>query len=478
MAKYDFNIIVIGAGSAGLVSSYIAAATKAKVALIEKHKMGGDCLNTGCVPSKALIKAAKIAHKTRNSQHLGINAPDVEIDFSKVMGHVHQSINTIEPHDSVERYTDLGVDCFAGEAKIVSPNSVELNGKTLTARSIIIATGARPLVPNIEGSENIHVLTSDNLWALKTLPKRLLVIGGGTIGVELAQAFSRLGSKVTIAGRNKALLKKEDPEVSEFLISKFKNEGIDVLTEHTLQSFVVEDGTNVAILKVNESEIRIPFDEVLIASGRQANVTGFGLEELGVQLNNSEQIQANPFLQTNIPSIYVCGDVTGPYQFTHAAAHQAWYASVNALFAPFKKFAVDYRVIPWVTFSDPEVARVGISEQEAIQQGIAYEVTRYDLEELDRAITDDAAAGFIKVITPPNKDTILGVTIVGEHAGDMLPEFVLAMRYKLGLNKILGTIHAYPTLSEGNKYVAGNWRKNHLPVFALQLLEKFHAWRR
>lgn len=478
MAKYDFNIIVIGAGSAGLVAAYIAAATKAKVALVEQHKMGGDCLNTDCIPSKALIKAAKIAHKTKHSQHLSISATDIKIDFNKVMEHVHRSINTIEPHDSVERYTDLGVDCFVGEARIVTPNSVTINGKILTARSIIIATGATPLIPDIKGIEHIKVLTSNNLWQLQTLPNRLLVIGGGAIGVELAQAFSRLGSAVTLAGRNKVLLKKEDAEVSEFLLHQFKNEGINVLTEHALEAFIVENNNNIAVLSCQGKELHIPFDEVLIASGRQANVTGFGLEALNIQLKKNQQIQANPFLQTNISNIYVCGDVTGPYQFTHVASHQAWYASVNALFAPFKKFAVDYRVIPWVTFCDPEVARVGINEQEAKQQGIAYEVTRYNLKELNRAVTDDATAGFIKVLTPPNKDKILGVTIVGEHAGDMLAEFVLAMRYNMGLGKILATIHAYPTLSEGNKALAGNWRKNHLPALALTLLEKFHAWRR
>ena len=478
MPRFDFNIIVIGAGSAGLVSAYIAAATKAKVALIEKHRMGGDCLNTGCVPSKALIKAAKTAYKMQHSAHLGIHGKDVEINFEEVMAHVHQSIKTIQPHDSVERYTDLGVDCFEGEARITSPNSVKINGKTLTARSIIVATGASPQIPDVEGISDIDVLTSENLWQLKQLPEKLLVVGGGTIGVELAQAFSRLGSYVTLSGRNSALLKKEDPEVSEFLIEKFKKEGINVLTGHALQSFKIENGRKIAILKNNNEEISIEFDEVLIASGRQANVTGFGLQELGVKLTKGNQIAANPFLQTNIPGIYVCGDVTGPYQFTHAAAHQAWYASVNALFSPYKKFKVDYRVIPWVTFSDPEVARVGINQQEAIQQGIPHEVTIYGLNDLDRAITDSAAEGFVKVITPHNRDKILGVTIVGEHAGDMLPEFVLAMRYNLGLGKILGTIHPYPTLSEANKYVAGNWRKNHMPVLALKLLEKFHAWRR
>jgi dihydrolipoamide dehydrogenase len=478
MAKYDYNIVVIGAGSAGLVSSYIASATKAKVALIEKHAMGGDCLNTGCVPSKAIIKAAKMAHDIKKANKLGIHTSQVEVDFSDVMRHVKQSIIDIAPHDSVERYTDLGVDCYTGAAKIVSANSVEVNGKLLTTRAIIIATGAAPLMPAISGIDKLNALTSDTIWNLTALPKRLLVVGGGPIGVELAQAFSRLGSKVTIVERNSRLVKKEDPEVSEFLQQQLQKENIDVLLNHELSCFENNQSVKQALLRKDTEQKNIEFDEVLIALGRKANVTGFGLEDLGVQLDQQGRVQANSFLQTNISNIYVCGDVTGPYQFTHVSAHQAWYASVNALFAPLKKFKVDYRVIPWATFTDPEIARVGINETEAKAQGIKYEVTEYDLSDLDRAITDKSNSGFIKVITPKGKDTILGVTIVGEHASDMLPEFILAMRHGLGLGKILGTIHVYPTLSEANKYVAGNWRKSHMPEFAVALVEKFHRWRR
>ncbi len=478
MAKYDFNIIVIGAGSAGLVSAYIAAATKAKVALIEKHKMGGDCLNTGCVPSKALIKAAKTAYHFRHASALGIQAENITVDFDKVMGHVQQSITTIEPHDSVDRYTELGVDCFAGDATLLSPHTVSVNGKVLSARSIIIATGAAPLIPDIEGIASVNALTSDTVWQLKSLPKRLLVIGGGPIGVELAQAFARLGSEVTIADKNNALLKREDIEVSEFLETRLASENIRILKEHELARFYVDALGKHAVLENHSAKTDIVFDEVLVALGRTANVKGFGLENLHIQLDKQGRIQANPFLQTNIPSIYVCGDVTGPYQFTHVSSHQAWYASVNALFSPFKKFRVDYRVIPWATFCDPEVARVGLNEKEAGEKGIAYEVTRYDLADLDRAITDASNRGFIKVLTPPGKDRILGVTIVGEHASEMLPEFILAMRHNLGLNKILQTIHVYPTLSEANKFAAGNWRKNHLPELALKFANLFHAWRR
>jgi pyruvate/2-oxoglutarate dehydrogenase complex dihydrolipoamide dehydrogenase (E3) component len=478
MAKYDFNIIVIGAGSAGLVSAYIAAATQAKVALIEKHKMGGDCLNTGCVPSKALIKAAKSVHNLRTAQKLGIHAENISVDFTQVMQHVQQSITDIEPHDSVARYTELGVDCFQGEATLLSPHSVSVNGKIITARAIIIATGAAPMLPEVEGIGDVNALTSDTVWQLTRLPKRLLVIGGGPIGIELAQAFARLGSQVILTDKNNALLKREDAEVSSFLETQLTQEGINLLKQHTLQRFYVDADGKHAVLKHASGELDIIFDEVLVALGRVANTRGFGLENLGIQLDQQGRIQANPFLQTNIPSVYVCGDVTGPYQFTHVSSHQAWYASVNALFSLFKKFRVDYRVIPWATFCDPEVARVGLNEKEAGEKSIAYEVTRYDLTDLDRAITDASNRGFIKVLTPPGKDRILGVTIVGEHASEMLPEFILAMRHNLGLNKILQTIHVYPTLSEANKYVAGNWRKNHLPELALKFAKLFHAWRR
>lgn len=479
MAKYDYNLIVIGAGAAGLVSSYIAAATKAKVALIERHKMGGDCLNTGCVPSKALIKAAKTAHQMKHAHALGIDADNIRVDFAKVMAHVHNAIKTIEPHDSTERYEGLGVECFSGEANLTGPNSVSLNGKTLTARAIIIATGAKPFVPNIPGKDTVSLYTSDTLWSLTELPKRLLIAGGGPIGLELAQAFSRLGSHVTVVERNERIMMKEDPDVSAVVKKRLEDDGIDIKTRCELASFSNQNGQQYATLIAHDGQERmVEFDATLMALGRQANADTCNMDKLGITLRANGTVEANEFLQTNVPSVYVCGDITGPYQFTHVAAHQAWYASVNALFAPFKRFKVDYSVIPWVTYTDPEVARVGLSETDAKAQNIPFEVTRYDLHDLDRAITDANTTGFVKVLTPPNKDTILGVSIVGEHAGDMLPECVLAMRHKLSLGKILGTIHPYPTLAEANKYVAGNWRKNHLPTRALAVLERFQRWRR
>ncbi|MEQ1790294.1 MAG: FAD-dependent oxidoreductase [Rickettsiales bacterium] len=474
MSKYDYNIIVIGGGSAGLVSSYIAAAVKAKVALIEKHKMGGDCLNTGCVPSKALLRSAKMLSYAKRAKEFGFQKTTVEFDFAEVMQRVQNIIKTIAPHDSRERYASLGVECIEGEAKITSPHSVEVGGKTLTARSIIVATGARPLVPPIAGLDKVDYLTSDNVWNLRELPKKLVVLGGGPIGAEMAQAFARLGSEVTIVEMAPQILIREDEEVIKLVTKQFTEEGITVLTSHKAKAF---EG-NTLICEYEGKDVSIPFDKIIVALGRKANVTGFGLEELGVTISKQGTIEANPFLQTNIPSIYVCGDVTGPYQFTHTAAHQAWYASVNALFSPFKKFKTDYSVIPWATFTDPEVARVGLNEKDAIAQKIPYEVTTYGIDDLDRAIADSEAHGFVKVLTVPRKDKILGVTIVGTHAGDLIAEYILAMKHGIGLNKILGTIHIYPTLAEANKYVAGTWKKAHAPAFTLKLLEKFHSWRR
>jgi len=477
-ATFDRNLVVIGAGSGGLVSAYIAAAVKAKVTLIEKHKMGGDCLNTGCVPSKALIRSARFLEQTRRAQEYGFESATAEFDFSQVMERVQRVVKTVEPHDSVERYTGLGVEVIEGEAMIRSPYEVEVNGQTLTTRNIIVATGARPFVPPIPGLDQVQYLTSDDLWTLRELPKRLLVLGGGPIGCELAQCFARFGSQVTIVEMAPRLMIREDEDVVELVTARFEAEGIEVLAGHTAKSFEVVEGENRLTAEYQQESISIPFDQVLVAVGRMANTTGFGLEELGVRVGDRRTVEANEFLQTNFPNIYVCGDVTGPYQFTHTAAHQAWYAAVNALFGVFRKFKVDYSVIPFATFTDPEVGRVGLNELEAKERGVAYEITTYGLDDLDRAIADGEAQGFVKVLTVPGKDKILGATIVGEHAGDLVAEFVTAMRHGLGLNKILGTIHIYPTWTEANKFAAGNWKRAHAPVRLLRWVERFHAWRR
>ena len=477
--RFERNLLVIGGGSAGLVSAYIAAAVKAEVSLIEKHQLGGDCLNTGCVPSKALLRSAKFAAELRKAEQLGFKQAHAEVDFAAVMQRVQRVITTIEPHDSAERYTGLGVEMLAGNARLTSPWSVEVNGKTLTSRAIIIASGARPLVPALPGLELIEPLTSDNIWALRERPARLLVLGGGPIGCELSQAFQRLGSQVTQVEMAERLLVREDPEASAALTQQLRLEGVDLRLQHQAVRVVVQDGEKqlICLDRVNQQEVAIAFDQLLLALGRVANTQGLGLETLDLKLRGNGTLETDEYLATRFPNIYACGDVTGPYQFTHVAAHQAWYAAVNALFGDFKRFKVDYRVIPWATFTDPEIARVGLNEQDAKAQGIAYEVTHFAIDDLDRAIADEAAHGYIKVLTVPGKDRILGATIVGEHAAELLSEYVLAMKHGLGMNKILGTIHTYPTLSETNKYAAGEWKRAHAPQGLLRLVQRLHAWR-
>jgi len=476
--KFDYNLVAIGAGSGGLVSAYIAAAVKAKVALIEKDKMGGDCLNTGCVPSKALIRSAKMVSYARRAEEFGFKSGKFEYDFAEVMERVQRVIKKIEPHDSVERYTELGVECYTGAATITSPWTVEVNGQTLTTRNIIIATGARPFIPPIKGLDQVDYLTSDNLWQLRDNPGRLVVLGGGPIGSEITQAMSRLGAEVTQVEMMPRIMSREDPDVSAYVQQQFETEGIRVLTGHAAKEVIRQEDQQILLCEADGETVSIPFDHILIAVGRRANVTGFGLEELGVEIAKQGTVAVDPLLRTNFPNIFAVGDVAGPYQFTHTASHMAWYAAVNALFGDFKSFKVDYRAIPWATFTDPEVARVGLSEADAKAQGIAYEVTRYGIDDLDRAITDSEDHGWIKVLTKPGSDKLLGVTIVGSHAGDLLAEYVLAMKHGLGLNKILGTIHTYPTMSEANKAAAGTWKKAHAPEKLLAWVEKFHTWRR
>lgn len=476
--KFDRNLIAIGAGAGGLVTTYIGAAVKAKVTLIEKHKMGGDCLNTGCVPSKALIRAGHAMHEIKRSEEFGVSAGEPSVDFKQVMGRVHKVIAGIEPHDSVERYTKLGVECIQGEAKILSPWEVEVNGERLTTRNIVIATGARPLVPGIPGLQDVSYLTSDTIWELQEQPKKLLVLGGGPIGSELAQSFARLGTDVTLVEMADQLLIREDADAAELVVKGLQEDGVNILLGHKAARFEKDGDTQHAYLEHNGEEVVVEFDYVMLALGRVANTKGFGLEDIGVELTERGTVKVNDYLQTNYPNIFAVGDVAGPFQLTHAAGHQAWYAAVNALFGDFKKFKADYSVMPAATYTAPEVARVGINEKEAKAMGIDYEVAHYGIDDLDRAIADGEDHGFIKVITPKGKDKILGATIVGSHAGDLLAEFTLAMRHGLGLNKILGTVHPYPTMSEATKYTAGVWKQNNAPQGLLAWVEKFHAWMR
>ena len=484
-ARFDRNLIVIGAGAGGLVSAYIAAAVKAKVTLVEAHKMGGDCLNYGCVPSKALIRSAKLAHQMKHGAQYGLSDSAPVFSFKAVMQRIHMVIRAIEPHDSVERYTGLGVEVLQGYARVVNPWTVEitLNSggiQTLTTRSIVIAAGARPLVPPLPGLEETGYVTSDTLWdvfaELDEVPQRLLVLGGGPIGCELAQAFARLGSQVTQVEMAPRLVLREDQEVSALARDALAGDGVQVLTGHKALRCELSGGAKTLVVEYQGVEKRVIFDQLICAVGRVARLEGYGLAELGIPVQRT--VETNDYLQTIYPNIYAAGDVAGPYQLTHVAAHQAWYAAVNALFGDFRLFKADYSVIPWTTFIDPEVARVGLNEQEAKEKGIAFEVTRYGIDDLDRAIADSEARGFVKVLTVPGKDTIMGVTIVGTHAGDLLAEYVLAMRHGLGLNKILSTIHTYPTLSEANKYAAGEWKRAHQPKRLLEWVRRYHDWKR
>jgi pyruvate/2-oxoglutarate dehydrogenase complex dihydrolipoamide dehydrogenase (E3) component/uncharacterized membrane protein YdjX (TVP38/TMEM64 family) len=481
--RFDRNLVVIGAGSGGLVTAYIAAAVKARVTLIEGHKMGGDCLNTGCVPSKALIRTARLLRQIRRSETLGVTRATADAGFGQVMARVHGIVRQVEPHDSVERYTQLGVEVIQGHARITSPWIVEIDTdagqRTLTSRAIVIATGASPVIPDIPGIAAVRHETSDTIWSLTEKPQRLVVLGGGPIGCELAQAFAGIGCQVTQVARS-GILPKEDGDAIALVEAALRADGVRLLTGTAALRCEVVAGEQRLVVRQGKggAEEAIRFDVLLCAIGRKPRVTGFGLEELGIPLTRTGTIETNAYLQTRYPNILACGDVAGPYQFTHYAAHQAWYAAVNGLFGGIKRFKLDNRVIPRVTFTEPEVAQVGLSETQAKAQGIAYEVSRYDLDDLDRAITESAALGFVKVLTPPGKDSLLGACIVGEHAGEMLAEFTLAMKHGLGLNKILGTIHPYPTWSEAAKYAAGTWKRAHAPHSALAWLAWLHAWRR
>ena len=477
--RFDDNLIVIGAGSAGLIAALVAATVKAKVTLVERGKMGGDCLNTGCVPSKALITSARVARTLADAPRFGFAPVTAQADFPAVLRRVHEAIATIEPNDSPERYRSLGVNVVLGEARVVDPWTVEIDGERRTARNIVLATGGAPVLPPIPGLADLEPLTSETLWDLETLPERLLVMGGGPIGCELAQSFARLGSAVTLVDMAPRILPRDDPEASELVAASLSEDGVRILTGHRAASFRQEGAGGVLTAETEGGSVELPFDRVLVAVGRRPVVEGLGLDALGVRRRENGTLAVNDYLQTSIPTIYGCGDVVGPYQFTHMASHQAWYAAVNALFGIFRRFRVNYAVVPWCTYTEPEVARVGLSEAEAEEQGVAVEVSTFEFAHNDRAITESERRGFVKVLTPASgSDRILGATIVGPHAGELLAEWTLAMTHGLGLKKLMGTIHVYPTLSEINKSAASTWRKKHAPERLLEWVGRFHALRR
>ncbi|MBL6752990.1 MAG: FAD-dependent oxidoreductase [Pseudomonadales bacterium] len=476
--RFDANVVVVGGGSAGLVTSLIVAGAKARVVLVEKHRMGGDCLHTGCVPSKSIIRSGRIMEYIRRAEDYGIVDAAGKVDFAAVMRRVQTVIETIEPHDSPERFTSLGVECVSGAARLLSPYEVEVEGKRITTESIVIASGARPFIPLVPGLDGIDYLTSDNVWSLTELPPRLLVVGGGPIGCELAQAFSRLGSKVTQVDMAERIMPREDADVSAAVSARFEAQGIEVLTSHRLQKFETVDGEHFMQAEHQGETVRVAFDRVLLAIGRKANTEGFGLEEIGVALTPQGSVEVNEYLQTSLPNVFACGDVAGPYQFTHMASYQAWFAALNAIAGGIWRSRVNYSVVPWATFTDPEVARVGLSEDEAKQRGIAYELTRYEMNHHDRSLADGEAHGFVKILTVPGKDKILGVTIVGYHAGEQIAEFVFAMTHNMGLKSISAVTHIYPTLGEANKFAANAWRSARLPTQYFPWLKRFFDWRR
>ncbi len=476
--RFDANVVVIGAGSAGLVAALIVARAKAKVILIEKNKMGGDCLNTGCIPSKSFIRSGRIMSYIRRANEFGLENADADVNFANIMARIEEIIATIEPHDSVERFTSLGVECLLGEARIESPYTVTVNDRTINTRSIVLATGARPLVPSIPGLEDIDYLTSDTVWSLQELPRRLLIVGGGPVGCELSQAFHNLGSEVTQVDLSSRLLPREDPEVSKVVMDKFMGQGIKVLTDHKLARFGIEEGQPFLKARHQGGEVRVDFDKVLIAIGRKPNVEGFGLENLEIPLTSQGGIEVDDAMRSAYPNIYACGDVVGFYQFTHMASFQAWFAALNALAGALWKFRANHNVVPWATFIDPEIARVGLNEQEATDRNIDYDITHYDMGLHDRSLADGEAHGFIKVLTAPGKDKILGVTIVGYHAGELIGEFIFAMTHGMGLKKIAKVTHIYPTLLEGNKFAANNWRRANLSEKYFPIMEKYFRWKR
>ncbi len=468
----DYDLVVIGGGSGGLVVAAAAAYLNAKVALVERDRLGGDCLWFGCVPSKSLIQASRTAYEVKNASKFGVYIDNYNIDFAKVANHVQQVISTIQPHDSPERFESLGVEVIFGEGQFLDQKTFRVNKRNLTARAFVIATGSRPLIPKIPGLETAGFLTNEAIFSIQHRPESLAILGAGPIGCELGQAFSRLGSKVTIFSSRNQILPKEDPEATKVIQDQFLAEGITLFNNTKAERVEVENGKK-KLIAGNHS---ILADEILVSVGRVANTESLNLEAAGVQVNSSG-IQVNEKLQTTNSRIYACGDVIGKYQFTHVASHEAVTVLTNALFLPFSK--VNYRVIPWAIFTDPELARVGLTEHQAKEQyGEDIYILKQPFADVDRAQAEGATQGFSKIITRKNGE-ILGAHVVGRSAGELIHEIVLAMSHHLKVSALTG-IHVYPTLSEVNSKAGLLFRKQKLAANGWQqnLLKTFFNWRR
>jgi pyruvate/2-oxoglutarate dehydrogenase complex dihydrolipoamide dehydrogenase (E3) component len=472
-----YHLVVIGAGTAGLVAAAGAAGVGARVAIVERSLMGGDCLNVGCVPSKAILAAARHAKQIRRSDSLGVSATGVVVDFPAVMNRMREKRASISPNDSAHRFKQLGIDVFFGQAQFATGDQVRVGDRTLRYHRAVIASGGRALVPAIDGLADAMPLTNESLFSLTSQPTHLVVVGGGPIGVEMAQAFAQLGSKVTIIDSNPTILAKEDREAAERVQHALQADGVEVWTQSTVRSVRMDgDRRYVRIEQRGRTELReIECDQILVAAGRQPNVEGLELESVGVQCDSKRGIVVDDRLQTTNPKIFAAGDVCSPLKFTHAADFQSRMVVQNALF--FGRARASALVVPWCTYTNPELARVGLTAQEATERDIAHDVYVQSFDELDRAILDDQTDGFVKVITKKGTDRILGATIVASHAGDLISQFSLAMTNRIGLKKFAKTIYPYPTQAEAIRKLGDQFNRTRLTPFAAAALRRILRWR-
>jgi mercury(II) reductase len=472
-----YNLVVVGAGTAGLVTAAGAAGLGAKVALVERHLLGGDCLNVGCVPSKAIIRSSRVFADVRDAYQQGLRESNhMEIDFSAVMERMRRLRTKISTHDSARRFQDLGVDVFLGEGRFSDPQTVEVDGKKLHFKKAVIATGSRPAVPPVEGLIEAGFLTNETIFSLTEQPKRLAVIGGGPIGCELAQAFRRLGSEVVLFHNADHILNREDSHAAEILQQAFIRDGIRLILGCKTKRVERDRGNKRIHIECQGKEEAIVVDAILVGAGRTPDVEGLNLEAAGVKYDKKEGVLTNDYLQTSNPNIYAAGDITLKYKFTHTADAAARIVIQNALFGGRKKWSA--LTIPWTTYTDPEIAHVGLYERDAREKGIEVDTFIRPFEEVDRAVADGEEEGFVKVHVKKGTDKILGATIVARHAGEMISEITLAMVGNMGLKTLAGVIHTYPTQAEAIKHVADAYNRTRLTPFVKKLFSRWLAWRR